>query len=80
MNVKLEPDRLRKYGYTDIVHTPERARRVALGVAILSEQPASIYKRLVVLRTFNKNKNPELARRLGRDIKWLHRVIYGYGH
>jgi hypothetical protein len=49
----------------------DRTRRAAIGKATKAESASSIIKRLVLLRTFNKNKNPGFAAKLDRDIKWL---------
>lgn len=71
----IEPERLRKYGYTDLETRSELARHRALGSAIESgEKPLSVMRRLVALSTVNKNTHPKLAQILREDASWIKEV------
>jgi hypothetical protein len=70
--VKVEPGRLAKHGYaTDL---SERKRREALRKAVEHEGISSwlsIFRRLVLLSTWNKRKSPERAARARADAEYL---------
>ena len=74
--IKLRQDVLHKYGYHNVVHMNAQKRQLALLKSMLSEGVTPVMRRLVVLRTFNKNKNPRFARKLDADIKWIQKNMY----
>jgi hypothetical protein len=77
-DVKLRPGILGSFGYSHIDQTPTTKRHDALVRAARAEGPLPIYRRLVVLRTYNKNKRTEFAKRLRSDVRWYERAT-GYG-
>jgi hypothetical protein len=65
--------KLRKYGYA-IRHSAENRRR-SLRRAAKEYGPLSVFKKLNVLVTFNKNVNPSLASDFRRDRDWVKRNL-----
>lgn len=70
--IKVEPGRLEKHGYA--MHLSDRKRREALRKAVESEGASSwlsIFRRLVLLSTWNKRKSPERSARARADAEYL---------
>lgn len=70
--IRVEPGRLEKHGYK--LARPERVRRGALRKAIESEGVASwlsIFRRLVLLSTWNKRKSPDNSARAKADAEYV---------
>ena len=70
--IKVEPGRLAKHGYG--LDLSDRKRREALRKAVRSEGRESwlsIFRRLVLLSTWNKRKSPERSARARSDAEYL---------
>lgn len=70
--IKVEPGRLEKHGYA--MDLSDRKRREALRKAVESEGKSSwlsIFRRLVLLSTWNKRKSPERSARARADAEYL---------
>jgi hypothetical protein len=70
--IKVEPGRLEKHGYG--LDLSDRKRREALRKAVESEGRdswLSIFRRLVLLSTWNKRKSPERSVRARSDAEYL---------
>jgi hypothetical protein len=70
----LKEGKLEDFGYK--MDKKQRARRLALAKAVKVYGASSVFKSLVLLKTWNKNLNPELARIAQKDATWLGRT-YG---
>ena len=79
--VKLTKGNLGKYGYRDILTLSSTKRRDALAKAVDVEGYLPVLRRLVVIRTFNKNRE-HLFKLYDGDIKWLqkHRNTLEHGY
>jgi hypothetical protein len=75
---------LSKYGYKDIVHTPEKKRRESLIKFMKSvgkdkstrmNKTRKIIRKLNALAIVQKNTNPELSRRVRRDQQFMSRQL-----
>lgn len=69
--VILKPLGLSKYGYEDIMNLKLESRKKALTNAVKIEGYLPIFRRLIILSTLNKNKNPKLSKRLRIDAKFV---------
>ena len=70
--IKVEPGRLERHGYG--LDKSERSRRAALRKAVEFEGEASwlsIFRRLILLSTWNKRKSPDRAARARADAEYL---------
>jgi len=84
LNIKVKKGTLTKYGYH--VKLGQAVRRKALDKAIrgharrkkMGYAPVSLSlsRKLVLLGTWNKRKNPEITRRTWADAKWLKKKYY----
>ena len=70
--VILKKGELGKYGYRNITSLPSSKRHKALRRAVKSDGYLPILRRLVVIRTFNKNRE-HLYEIYDDDVKWLQR-------
>lgn len=71
-NIYIEPDRLSKYGYNDLVNRSDQERHRALADAVASgEKPLSVFRRLVALSTMTRNTNPTLSNLMRNDATWI---------
>ena len=68
--VKLKKGELGKYGYRNIKELSPRKRHAALKKAVEYDGYLPILRRLVVIRTFNKNRE-HLYEIYNEDVKWL---------
>jgi hypothetical protein len=75
---------LGKYGYKNILKTPEKKRREALMKFVKSvgkdtqaqiAKAGKIIQKLNALAIVQKNRQPEFARRVRRDQKFMSRVL-----
>lgn len=75
---------LRKYGYMNILKTPEKKRREALMKFVKSvgkdieaqiKKVRMLIQKLNALAIVQKNRQPEFARRVRRDQKYMSRVL-----
>ena len=81
MVIKVEPGRLERHGYA--LDKSERTRRAALLKAVEFEGEAawlSIFRRLVLLSTWNKRKSPDRAARARADAEYLKGKFRGLLH
>ena len=70
--IKVEPGRLERHGYA--LDKSERSRRAALRKAVEFEGAASwlsIFRRLVLMSTWNKRRSPDRAARARADAEYL---------
>lgn len=67
----LEKGVLQKYGYDRIDTLNVQQRHSALSRAVKHIPPLSLYRKLVILGTLNKNKDPELAKKFRKDADWV---------
>lgn len=73
--IYIEPNRLGKYGYDDVINMSLVARHKALQSALDSgEKPLSIMRRLVALSTLTKNTNPKTSDIFYNDANWIKRT------
>lgn len=71
-NIYIEPDRLGKYGYNDLLSRSDQERHRALEDAVASgEKPLSVFRRLIALSTLTRNTNPELSNIMRSDATWV---------
>jgi len=68
---KLKEGLLEKYGYKLLKNAQTRER--ALEKAIRGEGSLLVLRRVVVLRTYQKN-NPSMFRKLDKDVKYIQKV------
>lgn len=71
--VKLKKGELTKYGYH--ITGLQKKRRMALDMAIAEYSPISVLRKIVILRTFNKN-NPKKFEKLDNDVKYIQRTYF----
>lgn len=70
--IYLEKDRLKKYGYSDVVNMSQVARHRSLKKALVEgEKPLSVMRRLVALSTLSKNTNPRVSDVFSDDAEWI---------
>lgn len=68
----LEPHRLSKYGYDELIEKPDTQRHAALKVAVTAgEKPLSVSRRLNALSILTKNTNPKLSQKFKEDSEWI---------
>jgi hypothetical protein len=65
----LRKGELTKYGYTSA--KPASMRRRSLSRAVKQYSATSVFRKLNVLSTFNKNKSPSLASKFKSDRNWV---------
>jgi hypothetical protein len=71
-SIYIEPDRLGKYGYNDLLNRSDQERHRALGDAVTAgEKPLSMFRRLVALSTLTRNTNPAMSTILRNDATWI---------
>jgi len=78
IQAELEEDELTKHGYR--MRSKESTRHMALGKAVHEDGGLTVHKRLILLYTWNKNKNPKTARLVHQDAEWVKRRYYGTKH
>ena len=65
----LQPGELTKHGYS--MSDPTEKRRLALRKSIKEDGARRVAKRLLLLRVWNKNDNPNLASIAEKDYLWV---------
>lgn len=68
---KMDEGLLKKFKYTDIKHLNKTWRKIFLRHAIEKLGVNRVYRRLILLRTLNKNKDKDMVRILNEDILWI---------
>ena len=79
--IKVEPGRFERHGYG--LDKSERSRRVALRNAVEFEGEASwlhIFRRMILMSTWNKRKSPDRAARARADAEYLKGKFGGLLH
>lgn len=72
LQLVLEKGVLKKAGYSNVKSMNSRDRHHALDVAERQiGNPLSLYRKLVIVSTMNKNKDPELAHIFKQDANWV---------
>lgn len=66
---KLKRGELTKHGYS--MSATAESRHRALAKAVKEDGPAAIYRRLLLLRLWNRTKNPKLAEIADSDATWV---------
>ena len=66
----LKKGELTKYGYHNVKKLGVRVRRKALTSAVKEYGASKVLKKLGVLRTYHKNKSPNLSIRYYDNMKW----------
>lgn len=69
--VVLEKGDLKKYGYSNVNSLTLSERHSALRKAAKNIPHLSLYRKVNILSTLNKNKNPTLARKFRSDAEWV---------
>lgn len=70
--IYIEPDRLSKYGYSNIEQKSASVRHKALKQAMSSgEKQLSVSRRLNALSTLTRNINPKLSQLFKEDSEWI---------
>jgi hypothetical protein len=68
---KLKKGLLAKYGYHDVMHMTQKARRTALRKALKAYGRDNLIDKLNAVVVLNKNTNPALSRRFAMDRNWV---------
>jgi hypothetical protein len=68
---RLEKGTLGKFGYEDIKHMSKKERRESLKKAVQGMKPLSVRRKLIALRTLNKNVDPKLSNIYDEDQKYV---------
>jgi len=69
--IVLEKGDLKKYGYENVSDKSSSSRHRALSRAVKDIKPLSLFRKLIILSTMNKTKNPILAKKFKSDAKWI---------
>lgn len=69
--IVLKKGELGKYGYKDVKSLKIKQRRKSLNNATNEYGAPKILKKIGLLKTFQKNKNPQVASIYGNNMKWL---------
>lgn len=69
VRIPVRKGQLSKHGYG--IHNLQKSRRRSLERAAKAEGPLSVFKKLNVLVTFNKNAHPDLAKKFKKDRDWV---------
>jgi len=62
---------LSKYGYSNIKHTADRTRRIALAKSVKNEGYTRTIRRLLLISNYNKRSDPETHKILLKDMDWM---------
>ena len=71
----LREGELIKHGYR--MRASATARHRALAKAVREDGGLTVHKRLILLYTWNKNDDPDLARIARADANWVKKKYYG---
>lgn len=69
VRIQVRKGKLSKYGYG--IHNLQKSRHRSLQRAAKEYGALSVFKKLNVLITYNKNVNPSLAKKFRKDRDWL---------
>lgn len=69
VRIPVRKGQLSKHGYG--IHKLQKSRHRSLERAAKSEGALSVFRKLNVLVTFNKNVHPELAKKFRKDRDWV---------
>lgn len=69
IKASLEEEELTKHGYS--MSAKVRSRHIALGKAVREDGPTTVYRRLLLLRLWNRDRNPKLAGIADEDAQWV---------
>ena len=69
VRIPVRKGQLSKHGYG--IHNLQRSRRRSLERAAKSEGALSVFRKLNVLVTYNKNVHPDLAKKFKKDRDWV---------
>ena len=69
IKASLEEEELTKHGYS--MSAKVRSRHIALGKAVREDGPTTVFRRLLLLRLWNRDRNPKLARIADQDAQWV---------
>ncbi len=75
---KLRQGTLRKHGYSS--KAPSKARHESLSNAVIEFGPTVVIRKLNVIATLSKNKNPELAAKFKGDSAWVKKTFGTTAH
>ena len=70
INVKLKKGQLMKHGYKNVKSMKRNNRRKALNKALKEYGAPKIIKKLSILATYRKKKDPKLAKKFRNDMKY----------
>ena len=71
INVKLKKGELTKYGYKNVKSLSKTKRRKALNKAVKKYGHGKVIRKLSILRTYNKNKNPKLSKKFRNNMVYV---------
>lgn len=68
---RLNKGTLSRYGYSDVKKLSKKERKASLKRAVDDMKPLSVRRKLIALRTLNKNVDPKLAKIFDEDQKFV---------
>jgi hypothetical protein len=69
--IVLKKGELSKYGYSKIKTLKQGTRRKAISNAIKEYGAPKVLKKIGLIKTYQKNKNPEVSQLLMNNMKWV---------
>ena len=69
--IELKKGELGKHGYSKIKDLSVKKRHIALNSAITEFGPHKIITKLGLLKTYQKNKNPDISSKFMNNMKWV---------
>jgi len=73
VRIPVRKGQLTKHGYG--IHNLQRSRHRSLERAAKAEGALSVFRKLNVLVTYNKNVHPELAKKFKKDRDWVRKNL-----
>ena len=70
-NLKLKKGQLIKHGYVNVKKLTLAERKKAIDKAVKEYGRLTVIRKLNILRTLHKNKNPKLSKKHGVDMKYV---------
>ena len=67
----MEKGTLSQFGYSNIKKLSKKERQSSLKRAVKEMKPLSVRRKLIALRTLNKNTNPQMAKMYDTDQKFV---------
>ena len=71
LNLKLKKGQLIKHGYVNVKKLSLAERKKAIDKAVKEYGRLTVIRKLNILRTLHKNKNPMLSKKHGVDMKYV---------